>query len=85
MAKLPQPIKGKPSWRRIVNAGYQPVTYKTDRGTMNCYILSEGPKWMRLGMIGPIGTPGYVKRVRVTEKKYMYACDKRGQATGVAL
>jgi len=61
-------IKGTITYRKIVNQGYTPVWYKTNQGSIAAFIIAKGRKWMKVGL-----TDGRVKRVRMTEEKYMTA------------
>lgn len=67
-------IKGNVTYRKIINQGYTPVWYKTSHGSIAAFIISRGRKWMKVGL-----TNGQVKRVKMTEERYMTAwANKQG-------
>ncbi len=54
------------TYRKVINRGFQPCWYKTDRGTCVAWIEKEGSKWMSVRF-----ATGERKRKPVSEKRYL--------------
>ena len=60
-------MKRKYTYRKVLNKGFTPCWYRTDRGTFVAWVEKEGPKWMYVRF----NHDGLRRRRPVGDKKYM--------------
>lgn len=54
------------TYRKVLNRGFTPVWYHTNRGIVAAFIITRGRKWMKVGF-----SDGRTRRVKLTEERYM--------------
>ena len=54
------------TYRKVLNRGFTPVWYHTNRGNVAAFIITRGRKWMKIGF-----TDGRTRRVKLSEERYM--------------
>ena len=59
-------IKSPITYRKVLNRGFTPVWYHTNRGRVAAFIITRGRKWMKVGF-----SDGGTRKVKLTEERYM--------------
>ena len=67
-----------PTYRKVVNRGFTPIQYHTRYGQYTCWIEKVGRKLLHVRF-----TDGRLKKVPMTETRYMKAIDKRGNTSAL--
>ena len=64
-----------PTYRKVINRGFTPIRYRTNTGTVFCWVEKTGRKLLHVRF-----TDGRLRRVPMAEKRYMTEINKRGAA-----